>query len=109
MPRNKITDLRNILFETMETLLDPDSKVDVEKAKTIASLAQVAINSAKVELEFAQMVGSKGTGFIPIDGGEEPKSLPEGEAKKEKPIQPPKSGKAPLPLFGVDGLSETQH
>jgi hypothetical protein len=89
----------------MENLLDPDSKMDVEKAKTIATLAQVAVNSAKVELQFAQMVGSKGTGFIPIDGGEEPKAIPEGTPKKKQETEP-QSGKAPLPLFGVHGLSQ---
>ncbi len=105
MPRNKITDLRNHLFEAIESLLDSDSDMAVAKAQAIANLAQVIVNSAKVELQAAKMFGTTGTGFIPIEEGEEPKALAEGEAKKEKPIQPPKSGKAPLPLFGVDGLS----
>ena len=48
MPRNKIDDLRNHLFETLEMLKDPDCPMDLERAKTIADVAQVIVNSAKV-------------------------------------------------------------
>lgn len=102
MPRNKITDLRNHLFEAIENLLDPDSSMDVEKAQTIAQLGQVIVNSAKVELQFSKMVGSTSSDFIPTVG-EELKAIPEGKPNKEQEAEP-KSGKAPLPLFGVDGL-----
>ncbi|MEZ5421813.1 MAG: hypothetical protein R2682_01805 [Pyrinomonadaceae bacterium] len=50
MPKNKIEDLRNMLFETMERLLDDtDEKMDLERAETISKVAQTVINSAKVE------------------------------------------------------------
>lgn len=48
--KNKINDLRNHLFETIELL--KDDEIAVDKAKTIAALAQVVVNSAKVELDF---------------------------------------------------------
>lgn len=70
--KNKIEDLRNHLFETIEMLKDGDTEksgMTLEKAKTIAEVGQVIVNSAKVEVDFLrQMNGSaQGTGFIPVD------------------------------------------
>lgn len=39
--------------------------MDIERARTIASVAQVAVNSAKVEVDFMKATGAKGSGFIP--------------------------------------------
>lgn len=63
--KNKIEDLRNLLFETIEKLLDDDKPMDVERAKTVAEVAQTVINSAKIENEFIKLTGNEGTGFIP--------------------------------------------
>lgn len=64
--KNKIEDLRNHLFETIEALKDADKPMDVDRAKAIAEAAQVIVNSAKVEVDFMRAIGSqKGTGFIP--------------------------------------------
>ena len=61
--KNKISDLRNHLFETIEKLKDGD--IDVTKAKTIADVAQVIINSAKVEVDYLKATDSRvGSGFI---------------------------------------------
>jgi hypothetical protein len=78
--------------------------MDVEKAQTIAQLGQVIVNSAKVELQFAKMQGSMGTDFIPTEV-EATKDIAEGKSKKEKQLSQPQSGRSPLPLFGVDGMS----
>jgi hypothetical protein len=47
-----MTHLRNHLFETLEMLKDPDSPMDLERAKVISDVAQTLINSAKVEVDF---------------------------------------------------------
>jgi hypothetical protein len=65
MARNKIEDLRNHLFEVIEMLKDGD--IDMDKAKTIAEVAQVIVNSAKVEVNFIKVVNGNGSGFIPLD------------------------------------------
>lgn len=68
--KNKIEDLRNHLFETIEALKDTEKPMDVDRAKAIAEAAQVIVNSAKVEVDFMRAIGSrKGTGFIPADAG----------------------------------------
>lgn len=63
--KNKIEDLRNHLFETIEKLKDGD--IDIEKAKAIADLSQVIVNSAKVEVDFLKTVGRNSSEFFPLD------------------------------------------
>lgn len=66
MPRNKIEDLRNHLFETLEQLKDKDDPMELDRAKAIADVAQVIVNSAKIEVDFLKVTGRTGsTGFIP--------------------------------------------
>lgn len=66
MAKNKIVDLRNHLFETIEMLKDGDeakTKMTIEKAKAISDVAQVIINSAKLEIEYMRAV-DKADGHI---------------------------------------------
>jgi hypothetical protein len=68
--KRKIADLREALFDVIEGV--KDGKIDVDRARTITSIAQVIVNSAKVEVDFIQAIGhGKGTGFI----GEEVKQI----------------------------------
>ena len=63
--KNKISDLRNHLFSVLEELTDPDSTYDIAKAKVVADVAQVIINSASVENQYLKIVGGcHGSGFI---------------------------------------------
>ena len=66
--KNKIEDLRNHLFATIEALQDEDSPMDLNRAKTISNVAQTLINSAKVEVDFLKITGGvEGSGFIPYE------------------------------------------
>lgn len=65
MARNKIEDLKDHLFEIIEMLKENDMELD--KAKAIADIAQVIVNSAKVEVDFIKVVHGNGSGFIPLD------------------------------------------
>lgn len=72
MAKNKIQDLRNHLFETIELLKDDDAKMPVEKAKAIADVAQTIINTAKLEIDFIRATDRTdgyypSTGFIEIE------------------------------------------
>lgn len=65
--KNKITDLRNHLFEVIEAMKDAEKPMDIERAKAIADVAQVIVNSAKVEVDFLRMRGEyeeSGTAFL---------------------------------------------
>jgi len=59
MPKNKLSDLRNHLFETLEKLADEDKPMEIERAKAVADVAQTIINSAKLELQFFEMTGQE--------------------------------------------------
>lgn len=67
--KNKISDLRDHLFEALERLKDPelDLEKEVTRAKAIREVGAVLIESAKVEVDFINAVGGDGTGFIPHD------------------------------------------
>lgn len=77
--KNKIEDVRNHLFAALERLNDESitgKKLEEELARSsqIASVADVIVKSAKVEVDFLKAIskGNKiGSGFIP----EVPKQL----------------------------------
>lgn len=59
MARNKLQDVRDHLFARLEGLADKDEPLEVNRAKAIASVAQVIINTAKLELDFIQATGNE--------------------------------------------------
>jgi hypothetical protein len=66
MARDKIQDLRHHLFETIEML--KDKEMDIATAKAISNVAQVIVNSAKIEVQFIKATQStQDTGFIQLE------------------------------------------
>lgn len=55
---NTIETLREHLFFTLEGLRDKTSPMEIERAKAISDVAQVIINSAKVEVDAAKLLGA---------------------------------------------------
>ena len=94
--KNKIGDLRDHLFATIESLRDKDDPMPVDRARAIAELAAIAIESAKVEVAMLRVLDEMGaqalstTGFIPIE------SRAEGQAPEPAPIQQQKRSKPSL-------------
>jgi hypothetical protein len=65
--KNKIEDLRNHLFETIEALRDEEKPMELARASEIANVARVIVDSAKVEVNFLKVTGaSQATNFIPL-------------------------------------------
>ena len=58
MARNKIDDLRDHLFATIESLKDEDNPMDIDRAKAIAEVAGKIIDSAKVEVDYLRVTGA---------------------------------------------------
>ncbi|MBX3266380.1 MAG: hypothetical protein KF831_06700 [Acidobacteria bacterium] len=77
MPKNKIEDLRNLLFETIEKLVDGDETMNADQANAVANIAKTIIDSARVEIQFMNIVGGTGSGFIPT----EPRQLSGGNKR----------------------------
>lgn len=75
--KNKIDDLRNHLFAALEGLADQDKPMEIERAKAIADVARVVVESAKAEVQYLVATGQmRGTGFI---------TLPEGDMIPARP------------------------
>jgi hypothetical protein len=65
MAKNKITDLRDHLFEIIELLKDDEqTHMTIEKAKAISDVAQVIINTAKLETDYIRATdGNRRTNY----------------------------------------------
>lgn len=64
--KNKMDDLRNHLFETLEALKDEDKPMDIERAKAISNIAGRLIETAKVEVDYLEVTGQhQGSAFLP--------------------------------------------
>ena len=86
MAKNKISDLRDHLFETLEALKDEEKPMELARARAIADVARVIVESSKVEVNFLQVTGAlRSTDFLPVDLEEEktprlkPKLITRGE------------------------------
>jgi hypothetical protein len=67
MPEN-IENLRSHLFETLKSLRSAYNPMDLDRARAVADVARVLIDSAKVEVELLKVTGgSEGSGFIPTE------------------------------------------
>jgi len=60
MPRNKLSDLKNHLYATIESLYDGDMEVD--RAKAISDVAGKIIEIKKVECQQAKLLLQAGYG-----------------------------------------------
>lgn len=70
-----IDDLRDVLFTTLERLLDQNDPMDVSRARVICEVAREVTASAKVEVEFINATGGKQSPFL---SPERETSLPAG-------------------------------
>lgn len=71
MSKKNIDDLRELLFSTIEGV--KAGTLDVDRAKVIGDLSQVMVNTAAVEVKYAQATGQKGSTFL-----EKAEELPPG-------------------------------
>ena len=92
-----INDLRAHLFDTLKALNDKQKPLDIERAKVVADVGQVIINSAKVEVDFMRVAGGKGSGFIV---GE----VVESATPSAKPIAAPEQRTPSFPSTSTNGI-----
>lgn len=61
---NDVTALRSTLFDLLNEVKNPDSKIDLDRAKTACLVVDKLIDTAKVEIEFARVNGSVDSQFF---------------------------------------------
>ena len=66
--KHSIDDVRGHLFAVLECLQDNDNPMDIDRAKTIAQVAGVLVDTARVEVDFCRVTGGTGSGFIQNTG-----------------------------------------
>lgn len=89
MPENTKRSLKDVLFETLEGLLD--KSIDPETAKAISHTAQTILNAAKVEMDFARLCEKHPDNWLSnITPGDAPQSSFPPPSKKG--ISHPKPG-----------------
>jgi len=76
MPKNRMSDLRDHLFETLELLKEKDESMDLDRAKAIVGVAQAIINSATVEVKYLNAIGAEVRSSL-FPAPEERPALPE--------------------------------
>lgn len=54
-----ITDMRTHLMETLAALRDRENPMDVDRARAVAQVASVLVDSAKVEIEYIKATGAE--------------------------------------------------
>ena len=65
--KNKIEDLRNHLFAALEGLADKDNPMELDRARAIADVGRVIVDSAKAEVHYLEVTGRReGTGFVTL-------------------------------------------
>ena len=77
---NTINDLRNVLFDTLEALKNKEQPMDIDRALAMKEVAQVIVNSAKIEIDHMRISGGSGSGFIPEKSVDRSKALQLGES-----------------------------
>jgi hypothetical protein len=57
--KNRISDLRNHLFETIEKLKDEEKPMDPHRAKAIYETAKTIIDTGKLEIQLLEAIGGR--------------------------------------------------
>lgn len=57
--KNRLSDLRNHLFETIEALKDDGNPMPVDRARAISEVAGKLIESGKMELQYLDLLGNR--------------------------------------------------
>lgn len=96
--KNKISDLRNYMFEALERLSDDSLTADelereIKRAAAVSEVGKVIVDSAKTEVTFLKLTGKKNKGFIEEEETEnfidEPKKIerPSAEYSNHSPMK----------------------
>lgn len=64
MSNNNITAVRQHLLDTLADLRDRDKPMEVERARAVADVARVLVDSAKVEVDFIKATSGNGSEFL---------------------------------------------
>lgn len=73
-----ITGMREHLMATLASLRDRENPMDVDRARAVAQVAGVLVESAKVEVEFIRVTGGEKSQFLGSAQDDQAPLLPPG-------------------------------
>lgn len=79
-----IDTLRDIMFDTLQQMRNKESPMEIDRAIAMAKVADVIIDSAKVEVDHMRIAGGQGSGFIPVHAVDLTKPMLPGASYSEK-------------------------
>lgn len=59
-----LTDLRAHLMDTLAALRDRETPMDVDRARAVATVASVLVDTAKVEVDYLRVTGQDAAPFL---------------------------------------------
>lgn len=68
-PTPHITQVRQALLDTLADLRNRENPMDIERAKAVAQVASVLVDTAKVENEYLKITGQDRSDFIETPSG----------------------------------------
>jgi hypothetical protein len=82
-----ITDVREHLMKTLEDLRDRDNPMDIDRARAVAQVAGVLVDTAKVEVDYIKATNAKGDSLFISPLSSSPDRLLNGEAGENSSIE----------------------
>jgi hypothetical protein len=79
-----ITDMREHLMQTLAALRDRENPMDVDRARAVAQVAGVLVDSAKVEVDYIKATGASGDSLFISPLNSDPDRLLTGGGNIEK-------------------------
>lgn len=76
---SNITELRAHLMATLASLRDRDNPMEPDRARAIAQVAGVLVDTARVEIDYLKATGQDESRFLDTTGGE--RALPDATAQ----------------------------
>lgn len=64
MPQININDVREHLMQTLQSLRDKDRPMDIDRARAVAQVASVLVDTAKVEIDYLRATGQERSTFL---------------------------------------------
>ena len=61
---NHISDVRRHLLDTLADLRNRDQPMEIDRARAVADVARVLVDTAKVEVEYLKATGQESTPFL---------------------------------------------
>lgn len=61
---NTLNDVRSEMMATLRALRDRENPMDLDRAKTMATIANVLVDTAKVEVDYLKVTGQNFSGFL---------------------------------------------